>query len=153
MAWIHTWQQTGLLRNFGVSFFPLCGSVPATYGSKRYLSTPSRARCGRFISDQLHSHWRVDKAPASSVPLHTNSLVARASIAQNEKLKLLALPTLLLNWNKPHIRFHRFPTVRKMTPKVFGDHCTLFYNDCTYTKFKTVSRNLKLPSTTAECNL
>ena len=81
----------------GVSFFKQCGSVPANYSSKRYLLTPSRARCGRFISDQLHSHWRVDKAPAKSVSLHTNSHVRRASTARNEKLKSRALPRSLLN--------------------------------------------------------
>ena len=139
MASIHTWRQTGLLQNFGVTFCQLFGSAPAIYSSRRYLSTPSRARCGHFTSDELHSHWRVDKAPARSVPLHTNSLVAWALSARNETLKSLALPRSLLNWNKPHIRFHRFPTVRKLTQKISGDYCPLFcieFNYCAYAKLK-----------------
>ena len=128
-----------MLQNFGVSFCQLCASAPATYSSRRYLLTPSRARCGLFTSDHLRSHSRVDKVPARSVPLHTNSLVARASSARNEKLKSLALPKSLLTWNKPHRRFHRFPTVQKLTPKISGDNCTLFcteFNCCAYAKLK-----------------
>ena len=115
------------------------GSAPASYSSRRYLSTPSRARCGHFTSDQPHSHSRVNKAPARSVMLHTNSLVARASSVRNEKLESLALPRSLPNCNKPHIRFHRFPTARKLTPKISGDYCPLFcmeFNYCAYTKLK-----------------
>ena len=138
MAWIHTWWQTALLQNFGVSFCQLCGSAPMTYSFRRYLSTPSRASCGHFTSDHLHSHTRVDKAPARSVPLHTNSLVAWWLSARNKMLESLALPRSLLNWNKPHIRLHHcFPTARKLTAKISGDYCLLFcmeFNYCAYAK-------------------
>ena len=135
MALIHTWRQTRSLQIFGVSFCQLCGSVPVTYNSRSYLSPPSRARCSIFSSNQLHFHSRVDKAPARSVPLHTNSLVAQALNALNEKLKSLALPRSLLNWNKPHIRFHRLPTARKLTPKISSDYRPLScveFNYCAY---------------------
>ena len=119
--------------------FLLCGSAPTTCSSRRYLSTPSRSRCGHFTSDQLHSHSRVDKAPAQSVPLHSNSLVAWALSARNKKLESLAQPRSLLNWNKPYIQFHRLPTARKLTPKISGNYCPLFcteFNYCAYAKLK-----------------
>ena len=91
-------------------------------------STLLRGRCGLFTLNPLHSRSIVDKVPARSVPLHTNSLVARASSARNQKLKSLALPRSLLNWNKPHIWFHRFPTARKLTPNICSDYCMKPYN-------------------------
>ena len=79
-------------------------------------------------------------------PPHTNSLVAWALSVRNEKLESLALPRSFLNWNKPHIRFHRFQTARKLTPKLFGDYCPLFCMEfiyCVYVKLKLYPVTLK----------
>ena len=110
------WRQTGLLQNFSISFCQLCGSAPATYGSRCYLSTPSRARCGLFTSDQLHSHSRQ-----------------KVEVAELEQASYTV--SSLSNCAK---------TDAKISDDYSPLFHNMEFNDCVYVKFKTVSRNLKV---------
>ena len=138
MSWIHTWRQTELLQNFGVSFCQLCGSTPTTYSSRHYLSTPSRARCGLYTSDQLHSHSRVDKALARSVSPH--KLTRSSGIEYTKrKVEVTGPAQAIAELEQGSYTVSSLSNCVETDAKICGDYCSLFcmeFNYCAYVKLK-----------------
>ena len=111
------WRQTGLLQSFGVN----CVVVrPRPTAPDVIFQRPRRPDVAILLQTFSILTRESIKHPLDQYH-RTHSLVARSLSARNERLKSLALSRSLLNWNKPHIRFHRFPTARKLTPKLYGD--------------------------------
>ena len=117
---VHT-RRLRSLQKFQVSFYRQSDSLPTSYTSSSYLSTPSRTRCGVLASKLLLFHSRVDKVAVRPALGRTVAhKVAHNSGLERTRRKVEGpgpAPIVAELEQTYNARSHSFLTMRNLIPK------------------------------------